>query len=258
MFTLALVFSGGFGYAQTVDHDSSPIISLKDYVSTAALRLPSRFEVLVWNIQKAGSPKMIVDFQYLAQRSELVLFQEAIDSKSWVPLLVQAKPEFGWKLAQSFRSDWNGYSTGVATGSRVVPERLKAVLSRNREPFAQTPKSILASEYSVEGISTTLLVANIHAINFREQGAFEAHVEQLVELLQGHDGPLLVAGDFNTWNPLRMSFLRESLGRLALQEVPLKRRGFLELDHASTGALVRSHFAGVGAVHSEPCGLVQA
>lgn len=189
---------------------------------------------------------MVDDFAQLSKKAELALFQEAIDTPSWVDRLRDAKPGFGWSLAESFRSDWHGYSTGVATGSRVLPLHLDAALSPVREPVAMTPKTILISEYAIARSPETLLVANVHAINFREQAAFQSHIDQLVQKVRAHKGPMIVAGDFNTWDSSRQNYLLKSLGALGLSEVPLSRTGFLILDHVFTRELdaheTESHF----------------
>jgi endonuclease/exonuclease/phosphatase (EEP) superfamily protein YafD len=246
LFFSLLVSVSGFVQAQVTDAASTPILLLREFPGGQADALPQRFEILVWNIQKAGNEKMPDDFAQLAAGAELALFQEAIDKPAWVNAIGFAKPDFGWSLAQSFQSGWLGYSTGVATGSRVRPLRQRAALSPVAEPVTMTPKSILVTEYSLAARADTLLVANVHAINFREQGAFESHMNQLIELVQSHVGPLIVAGDFNTWAPSRQAFLVSRLAALGMTEVPLERTGFLVLDHVFTRGLAAretvSHF----------------
>lgn len=240
-----LVFIGEHARAQVIDPASSAILRLSQAAGPGSA-LPSHFEMVVWNIQKAGNSEMPVDFARLAKNATLALFQEAIDTPSWVDRLLEAKPGFGWNLAQTFRSDWLGYSTGVATGAAVAPLYLRAALSQVHEPVSMTPKSILITQYALVDRPETLLVANVHAINFREQGAFETHINQLVEMVRAHRGPMIVAGDFNTWIASRQDFLTSSLSALGLTEVPLSRTGFLVLDHVFIRGLsareTESHF----------------
>ncbi|MEQ1878863.1 MAG: hypothetical protein ABL958_19645, partial [Bdellovibrionia bacterium] len=69
-----------------------------------------------------------------------------------------------WDMAVSYER--STYSTGVAIGSNVKTDRVKAYLSQAREFFPRNPTTILLSEYSFEGSSKRLLVLNVHAINF--------------------------------------------------------------------------------------------
>jgi endonuclease/exonuclease/phosphatase (EEP) superfamily protein YafD len=82
-------------------------------------------------------------------------------------------------------------------------------------------------------------VANVHAVNFSFGTAeFRIQMRQLTDILVAHDGPLIVAGDFNTWSLLRMSLVRDILvDRLKLEKVAFETartsRAFRRpLDHA--------------------------
>jgi endonuclease/exonuclease/phosphatase (EEP) superfamily protein YafD len=80
-----------------------------------------------------------------------------------------------------------------------------------------------------------LLVANIHAINIRGEGAFRGQLSQLLKSLNEHSGPVLFAGDFNTWSDDRMDQLRRMTERAGLVPVEFGegRKSFMGnvLDH---------------------------
>jgi endonuclease/exonuclease/phosphatase (EEP) superfamily protein YafD len=192
-------------------------------------KMPRQFQVLVWNIHKAADEKLLPDFASLAKFAELSLFQEAIDESSWVEKLKSEKSDFSWALAQSFQTN-QGYYTGVATGSSVQFTTRLGYRSKPTEPVTNTPKTMLMSDYLLEN-GKTLRVFNVHGINFVSNSEFYIQVEQIVGLLQDHQGPLLVAGDFNTWNSDRKKYLVESLASIGLKHVELERHGLLELDH---------------------------
>ena len=65
-----------------------------------------------------------------------------------------------------------------------------------------------------------LLVANVHLINFtvgtRE---YREQLRQVEELLSGHDGPVVLLGDFNTWSAARMETVAGMTERMALSQV---------------------------------------
>jgi endonuclease/exonuclease/phosphatase (EEP) superfamily protein YafD len=105
------------------------------------------------------------------------------------------------------------------TASRATPEFVCA--QRTMEPFLWLPKSTLISRYPIAGSDRQLVVANIHAVNFTFGTVeFRVQMRQLADILVTHDGPLIVAGDFNTWSLLRMSLVRDILvERLKLEKV---------------------------------------
>ena len=76
------------------------------------------------------------------------------------------------------------------------------------------------SRYALEG-GSSLLVANVHAINFRENGAYKKEKERILDFLRSDTGPLIVAGDFNAWNSARGEKLLEIANSLGLKRVPL-------------------------------------
>jgi endonuclease/exonuclease/phosphatase (EEP) superfamily protein YafD len=77
----------------------------------------------------------------------------------------------------------------------------------------------------------------VHAINFAlTLGAYRAQFDALAEALAEHRGPLILAGDFNTWTNERASVVRDVAERLHLTEVPFavdRRSVFFghQLDH---------------------------
>jgi endonuclease/exonuclease/phosphatase (EEP) superfamily protein YafD len=73
-------------------------------------------------------------------------------------------------------------------------------------------------------------VVNIHAINFVGVNKFSRQVAQVVDLIVGHEGPLVLAGDFNTWNPRRKKILAKAAESLGLNRVPVAARRLRHLN----------------------------
>jgi endonuclease/exonuclease/phosphatase (EEP) superfamily protein YafD len=72
----------------------------------------------------------------------------------------------------------------------------------------------------VIGRDALLAVANLHAINFAPGSlGYHAQLEALGDALAAHSGPLVVAGDFNTWNEARDGEVRALAARLSLTSV---------------------------------------
>lgn len=188
-----------------------------------------RIRLLVWNVHKGRDDEWIGDFRTLAADSDLVLLQEAQLHPEFVDGLVGLAR---WDLVDAWQ--WRHQATGVLTGSDVEPVRVQGLASR--EPLLRLDKSALVTEYRIAGSDRTLLVANVHAINFTvPNGAFRAQLLAVADLLDEHDGPVILSGDLNTWREERSAIVHGIASALGLTEVEFNgpRRQFLRfpLDH---------------------------
>ncbi len=48
---------------------------------------------------------------------------------------------------------------------------------------------------------------------------FSSQLGDIETVIAQHDGPVILSGDFNTWNKERLSFLKNMITRLRLEEV---------------------------------------
>ena len=121
-----------------------------------------------------------------------------------------------WHLNTAFYYD--GYETGVMTASRLNAGHHCAL--RTAEPLIRLPKTTLISSYALQGMSQRLLVANIHGINFSlGLESYQMQMQALEEILAEHDGPVVLAGDFNNWSDERTRVLLEMMARLSLEQL---------------------------------------
>lgn len=189
-----------------------------------------KIRLFVWNIHKAADQRLSQDFGDLSFGADIALFQEAISNPSFVNNLAAANSEFEWTMAKSFQLlDFN--FTGVATAYRVKPLGEEVIVSKVTEPVTETPKTILLSLFAIQNSYDTLLVANVHGINFVGLETYKVQMRQLVEKLHDHQGPMIVAGDFNTWEAARLDFLKELFAPLGLSQINTPIAGVLDLDH---------------------------
>lgn len=185
--------------------------------------------LLVWNVHKGSDDEWIGDFRTMAADSDLVLLQEAHLHEEFTSGLA-GLPR--WDLVQAWR--WRRAPTGVLTASDATPLSVRALEAR--EPLLRTDKSALVTEYRLAGSEQSLLVANVHAINFTvDTRAFRAQLAAVAGLLAAHDGPAILSGDLNTWRDARRQIVEEFVAQLQLQEVafdgPRKQFGRFPLDH---------------------------
>ena len=197
--------------------------------------LPQEFRILTWNIYKGKKKFFSRDFKFLSEIHDILILQEAID-RDPVRSLVDSLEFFEFFMAIAWIDESESEATGIMTASRYKSQRHRWYQSLNREPILKTPKMSLLNFYYLENSSEKLAVLNMHTLNFVGQKKFESMFTKTIELLNGHQGPIVFAGDFNTWSSKRLSYMRKSLSLLNLKAVtfsPDKRTRFMgkPLDH---------------------------
>lgn len=202
--------------------------------------LGNTIRLLVWNILKARRRNFSVDFEQLTADRDLVMLQEAVYNAPSDTLF--KAPRFEWIMARSFLEPRSGREHGVKTGCVARSEVATLYRSQHSEPVTQTQKILLATGYRIgddterEASPRRLLALNMHAINFVTVRKYLDQLDQLAGALDKHSGPMILAGDFNTWNPRRKDSFFDLAQAAGLSEVPLDRRTRLKhfamhLDH---------------------------
>lgn len=158
-----------------------------------------KINLLVWNIYKARRQNWLVDFKRLIHEQHLIILQEAV-FKSTYDAFFEDSVKFEWVMARSFRKRHSGLETGVKTGSVTPSIGRTPIFSEYSEPVVNTPKLVLSTHYVLQGSEEKLLVLNIHAINFVSLKKYTSQLEQFKREIGNHIGPIILAGDFNTWS----------------------------------------------------------
>jgi endonuclease/exonuclease/phosphatase (EEP) superfamily protein YafD len=186
----ALTCSAALGQPEFLPQNTPPVPQTSQGLS-APIRL------LSWNIQKSQTSGWDADLKKLGEDRDLLLIQEAAIQAGISNILPQ-------DLYQAFAAGYTTDSqvTGVATLSSVAP-MLECNLT-DWEPWLGTPKATNITAYPLADSPLRLLVINLHAVNFTVGlEDFAMQVEALTPLFTHHKGPLLIAGDFNTWSKAR-------------------------------------------------------
>lgn len=184
--------------------------------AASAADFGTTIKVISWNMFKARRKGCMPDLTSMSAGVELVLLQEAVlYGGTAQPFHLASGLE--WIMAENIGVG-AGITTGPKTGSRVSALSSRVVKSRDREPLVATPKTFLITTYPFAG--KTLLVLNVHAINLVSTAAFARQVEQIIGPVNDHQGPCIVAGDFNTWNESRWHLLQKAMSDLGLVRVP--------------------------------------
>ncbi|EGU42880.1 hypothetical protein VII00023_02469 [Vibrio ichthyoenteri ATCC 700023] len=201
------------------DNDLHPELACYQNPQPQAIDHNGQLNLLVWNIYKQNRSNWQSELNGFAQDKQLLLLQEAsmtpqlrewIDAGQWSGNLVDAFKAFDT-------------SAGVLNLAHQLPQR--ACGYTEMEPWLRLPKSALYATYPLSN-GQTLAVVNIHAVNFT-YGTQEYHhqLEKLANVLQAHLGPIIVAGDFNSWSEERLRVMKQVLARVGVQEVEY------QLDH---------------------------
>lgn len=179
-----------------------------------------RIRVSVWNLCKGvGGILFEHDYRSLCHRSDLILTQEALMSQR--SMRTFAERGFQTIHAASYKRR-DGLRDGVMTVSRVkAHEDCRRAICKYPEPFLKTPKAALIKTYPLQGTDKRLLVINIHATLVRLISAAVEEMEHLLSHLPEHDGPVILAGDFNTFTPGYLRAVKSVLAKIGLEYVPI-------------------------------------
>jgi len=172
-----------------------------------------KIRVLVWNIFKQQRAEWLSVLQSFGKDAHLVLLQEA-----------QTTPEL-----VSFAT--SNYLAADQVPAFVLPQHPSGVMTlssahpvyccplREREPILRLAKSALVTVYPLPD-GRNLMVVNVHAVNFSL--GVDVYSKQLLPIgdqIGRHDGPVIMAGDFNAWSRPRMNALYRFAREMALRQV---------------------------------------
>ena len=176
--------------------------------------------IAIWNLCKGAGGRLFEhDYRMVCYRSDIVLTQEALLSERGI--LTYTEPGFAAIHAASYmRRD--GIRDGVMTVSRFhFDEPSMRIVCKYPEPIFQTPKVALVSYFKIAGTDKRLMVINIHATLVRRPEGATEEMLHLVSQLPDHDGPIVFAGDFNTFTTRYLGVVSRVLRRLDLKLVDI-------------------------------------
>lgn len=164
--------------------------------------IPDEFSLLCWNIHKENLKKkfpLLIQSWKSSYSLDFLLLQEARLSKKLSSIA-------GFPIVSAANLSFPGYSSGVVTAANVDPFSTHHIMTLAREVFFTTRKTSLITIYRFKDQST-LMIVNIHALNFRSLSWYQLEFSRLYDLIKQHKGPMILAGDFNCWTKPRKTIL---------------------------------------------------
>ena len=171
---------------------------------------PGKITLVNWNCHKGRGQKWLQQFDALLPDTDLITLQEGALTDQ---LQKRLNYNFNnsWIIASAFKQ--SGIHTGVLTGSRIKSDFHCSF--RTWEPIIFIPKTILITRYPIAGSHKTLLLINLHLINFSlTNRTYHRQLQEAYTILQQHRGPLLIAGDFNSWSKSRFAIINNIINKL--------------------------------------------
>ncbi|MCF6807209.1 endonuclease/exonuclease/phosphatase family protein [Thiotrichales bacterium 19S9-12] len=214
-----------------------PAIELTRYApKSLSKELYGKFSLISWNVyKKLNRSKQITYLNHIIanHKPQLLTFQEApkLSSIDQYVIKIGAYEQYYFSNLQ-----FKYKSFGLLTASTVESVHSHYVLSQYKEFILRTHKAFLVSLYPLSS-GKKLMLINIHAINFRGLGVYQKELAQLITFASEHDGPLILAGDFNSWRQRRLTLLNQLMEELSLKKVEfesdrlIKRFFKAPLDH---------------------------
>jgi endonuclease/exonuclease/phosphatase (EEP) superfamily protein YafD len=198
------------------DGTSQDQISFADQVQP---RSSNEITLITWNAHKFGNAKFFEDLKRLANSSDLVMIQEAMHTAELQAMFSSQMP-FSFSFFKSFCQQ--SRATGVMTAARSYLENNLTLISPDVEPIIYTHK--------VTGYSQIKI--NDHSLNANTGSDFNRQIESIVKFMSQLSGPIIWAGDFNTWTPQKKAFLNKMTATVGLRHlIPANDKRKLVLDH---------------------------
>lgn len=181
---------------------------------------PNEINIFVWNMYKARQEGWEQDFKELVPNYDILLLQELwIEENGLMKRVFEEDPKFTYQMCTAFYDTKEEALSGVGIGSEVKPIDVSWQRSKYKEPMIGTHKMVIFAEYALDGRSETLLTGSIHAINFVSAKKLRDQLQKVAQKVKAHQGPVVFAGDFNTWSDQKLEYLAEFAKDAGLTEV---------------------------------------
>lgn len=176
------------------------------------LKIP--FILLNWNIYKQQKQGWLTQLEQWQDKADLITLQEVKYSAE----LEQFREDNKLFSLQNIAFIYKENIYGVNTYSKNQASFVCG--TRTLEPWLRVYKSAIATVYPIDNNNKSLLLINIHAVNFTfTPFELQRQIQPYLALIKNHQGPVIFSGDFNSWNTLRLNEIENSLFSIGFKEV---------------------------------------
>ena len=194
------------------------------YPTSPQKSVPTTFSLLSWNLHKECHTDTWTSLfeKIVAEYDPNFFFFQELDFHEKRFDLYHQKGYHFYFLPNITLLHRKRTQAGIATLSTVDSSEHISFFTDKKEPLVQAAKPMLVSHYPMKNGSTLLLV-NIHGINFVRTHHFEKQFAQLTEVISAHQGPAVIGGDFNSWSQKRVNQIETFFAQILHQkycEVP--------------------------------------
>ncbi|AIT09590.1 endonuclease [Candidatus Francisella endociliophora] len=166
------------------------------------------FSLMSWNTYKIDYKntelfKTYIRQIYFEHNIDIFCLQEAVHhSDTKFPI-----EQFDINFASNIILRTHNY--GVANVSHYPTLKNVKILTTHRESVINTHKASLITHFNI--CNQKVVVVNIHAINFKSNKVYEYEFEKIKEFInpEKYKYPIIIAGDFNTWNRKRIKLIKD-------------------------------------------------
>lgn len=199
----------------TVSCEATDVVKVSEFPEQAR-PVAESISIVSWNAEKGGNGQFKPDLARLVivDKPDFVFLQEA-----QADLLTTTR--IGGYFASSWKYPWaNGKTIGMLALSHIPPARIQPMRSKHKEFLVTAPKLSLVTEYPL-GNGQSLLAVNVHLLAFERWSTtgFGSQMDDLKTIMGEHTGPIILVGDFNTWNQKRLDLVEKVIVEVGLTEV---------------------------------------
>jgi len=182
-------------------------------INTGEKSVPQSFTLLNWNIYKQQKKNWESSLNEWANKADFITLQEAKLSPELINF--SHKKQLFYLHNYAFKHENAIY--GVNTLSKIAP--LELCGTAFNEPWIWIPKTAIASTYPIKASNQSLLLINLHGVNFTlTEHPLREQLNPYLELISLHQGPIIFSGDFNTWSDARLIGVEKSLIKSGFSE----------------------------------------
>lgn len=169
--------------------------------------------LITWNIAKNIRGNDEIHRLVRDHSPDILLIQEGVSATCDL---------FGESFHQClFAPSWKMTSQDIYTGVKVLSrfhlENPLYVPSPSLEVFVFTPKASIITILDLPA-GGQLMVINVHMLNFVPLSHLESYLDTIYGHVADHVGPMIVGGDFNTWNNARLMAVEQFAAKLGMVE----------------------------------------